>query len=61
MKFTRGQMKWRTHEGQGSQQNLQQWSRLMQNGQKFESVLWRMEFTVYVNDRVAAYSAHNLY
>ena len=36
-------MKWRTHEGQGSQQDLQQWSRLMQNGQKFESVLWRME------------------
>ena len=37
-----GQMKWRTYEGQGLQQNLQQWSRLMQNGQKFESVLWRM-------------------
>ena len=39
-------MKWRTHEGQGSQQNLQQWSRLTQNGQKVESVLWRVEFTV---------------
>ena len=32
--------------------------KLMQNGQKFESVLWRMEVTVNVNDRVA-YSAHN--
>ena len=32
----------------------------MQNGQKFESVLWRIEFTVNVNDRVT-YSAHNLY
>ena len=50
-------MKWMTHEGQVSQQNLQQWSRLMQNEQKFESVLWRME--VNVNGRVA-YSAHNL-
>ena len=35
-------MKWRTHVGQGPSQNLQQWSRLMQNGQKFGSVLWRM-------------------
>ena len=34
-------------------------SMLMQNGQKFESVLWRMEVTVNVNDRVA-YSVHNL-
>ena len=33
-------------------QKLQQWSRLMQNGQKFESVLWRMEVTVNVSDRV---------
>ena len=41
-------MKWRTHEGQES---LQQWSRLMQNGEQFESALWRME--VSVNDRVA--------
>ena len=30
----------------------------MQNGQKYESVLWQME--VNVNDRVA-YSAHNRY
>ena len=37
----------------------QQWSRQMQNGQKFEFVLWRMEVTVNVNDRVAN-SAHNL-
>ena len=35
-------MKWRTHEGQGLLQNLQQWSGLMQNEQNFESVLWRM-------------------
>ena len=52
-------MKWRTHKGQESKQNLQQWSGLMQNGQKFESVLWRMKVTVNVNDRVA-YSANNL-
>ena len=38
---------------------LQQWPRLIENGQKFEFVLWRMEVTVNVNDRVA-YSAHNL-
>ena len=41
-------MKWRTHERRGSEQNLQQWSRLTQNGHKFESVLWRMEVTVNV-------------
>ena len=48
-------MMWRSHEGpregQGPQQSSQQWSRPMQNGQKFESVLWRME--VNVNKRVA--------
>ena len=41
-------MKWRTHKGKGYQKDLQQWSRLMQNGQKFESVLWLMEVTVHV-------------
>ena len=40
-------MKWSTHEGQGSYQDLQQWPRLMQNEQKFESVLWQMEVTVH--------------
>ena len=32
-------MKWKTHEGQGSLQDLQQLSRLMRNGQKFESTV----------------------
>ena len=31
----------------------------MQNGENIDYVLWRMEFTVNVNDRVA-YSVHNL-
>ena len=34
---------------------------MMQNGQKFESVLWRMEVTVNVNVNVrVAYSAHQV-
>ena len=32
-------MKWRTHEGGGPLQGLQQWSGLMLNGQKFESTV----------------------
>ena len=35
------EVKWRNYEGQRSAQDLQQWSRLTQNGQKFESVLWQ--------------------
>ena len=54
----RGWMKWRTHEGQGAEQNLQQRSRLMQNGQKFLS-RYCGEWKINVNER-EAYSAQNL-
>ena len=52
-------MKWRTHEGQRSQQNLQRLSGLLNAEWTNLSmyVLWRVE--VNVNDRVA-YSAHSI-
>ena len=52
-------MKRKTHEGQ----DLQQWSRLMQNGQQFESTVANGS-TVHVTECPCyreAYSAYNLY
>ena len=47
------------HEGQGPKQNLQQWCRLMQNGQNLSLYYTVANGAGNVNERVA-YPAHNV-